>query len=48
MFNIVVADAHHMERYLSSRTNKNDKNDAIGIAEALRAGLIKEVLLQEM
>lgn len=45
-FNVTVAEARHLERYLSARTNKNDKNDAIGIAEALRAGLVKPVAIK--
>ena len=45
-FDVVVAEARHLERYLSARTNKNDKNDAIGIAEALRAGLVKPVAIK--
>lgn len=45
-FDVIVAEARHLERYLSARTNKNDKNDAIGIAEALRAGLVKPVAVK--
>lgn len=45
-FDVVVAESHHMERYLSARMNKNDKNDAIGIAEALRVGVVKPVSIK--
>lgn len=45
-FEVIVAEARHLERFLSARTNKNDKNDAIGIAEALRVGLVKPVAVK--
>ena len=39
-------DARHMATALSARINKNDKNDARGIAQMLRVGLYKEVLVK--
>ena len=40
---IICVDARHMATALSSRINKNDRNDARGIAQMVRAGLYKEV-----
>ncbi len=40
---VICVDARHMAAALSSRINKNDKNDARGIAQMIRAGLYKEV-----
>lgn len=45
-FSVVCVDARAMSRVLSNRINKNDKNDAIGIAEMLRAGVYKEVQIK--
>lgn len=39
-------DARHMAAALSARINKNDKNDARGIAQMLRVGLYKEVSIK--
>lgn len=43
---VVCVDARHMAAALSARINKNDKNDARGIAQMMRAGLYKEVLVK--
>ena len=40
---VTCVDARHMAAALSARINKNDKNDARGIAQMLRVGLYKEV-----
>ena len=40
---VQCVDARHMAAALSARINKNDKNDARGIAQMMRAGLYKEV-----
>lgn len=40
---IICVDARHMAAALSARINKNDKNDARGIAKMMRVGLYKEV-----
>lgn len=45
-YEVVMADARHMAGFLASRVNKNDKNDAHGIAQALRAGLVKPVAIK--
>lgn len=45
-YNIICVDARHMAAALSARINKNDKNDAAGIAKMLRAGLYKEVQIK--
>lgn len=45
-YNIKCVDARHMAAGLSARINKNDKNDARGIANMLRAGLYKEVYIK--
>lgn len=42
-FHVKCVDARHMAAALSARINKNDKNDARGIAQMMRAGLYKEV-----
>lgn len=42
-FPVICVDARHMSAALSARVNKNDRNDARGIAQMLRAGLYKEV-----
>lgn len=42
-FSVICVDARHMAAALSARVNKNDKNDARGIAQMLKAGLHKEV-----
>jgi transposase len=39
----VCVDARHMAAALGARTNKNDRNDARGIARMMQAGLYKEV-----
>ena len=41
--NVTCVDARRMAAALSARINKNDKNDARGIAQMMRAGLYKEV-----
>ncbi|WP_341821616.1 IS110 family transposase [Wolbachia endosymbiont (group B) of Idaea biselata] len=43
---VICVDARHMAAALSARINKNDKNDARGIAQMMRAGLYKEVLVK--
>lgn len=43
---VICVDARHMAAALSSRINKNDKNDARGIAQMIRAGLYKEVQIK--
>jgi hypothetical protein len=43
---VLCVDARHMAAALSARINKNDKNDARGIAQMMRAGLYKEVLIK--
>ena len=43
---VICVDARHMAAALSSRINKNDKNDARGIAQMLRVGLYKEVQIK--
>lgn len=45
-FNVICVDARHMAAALSARINKNDKNDARGIAQMMRAGLYKEVQIK--
>ena len=40
---VICVDARHMSKFLSSNINKNDKNDALGIAQMMRANLYKEV-----
>jgi transposase len=40
---VTCVDARHMASALSARINKNDRNDARGIAQMMRAGLYKEV-----
>jgi transposase len=40
---VICVDARHMASALSARINKNDRNDARGIAQMMRAGLYKEV-----
>ncbi|MDN5248387.1 MAG: transposase [Wolbachia endosymbiont of Tyrophagus putrescentiae] len=42
----ICVDARHMAAALSARINKNDKNDARGIAQMMRVGLFKEVLVK--
>lgn len=43
---VTCVDARHMAAALSARINKNDKNDARGIAQMMRVGLFKEVLVK--
>ena len=40
---VICVDARHMAAALSARINKNDQNDARGIAHMLRVNLYKEV-----
>lgn len=40
---VTCVDSRHMAAALSARINKNDKNDARGIAQMMRVGLYKEV-----
>jgi transposase len=42
-FNAVCIEARHAHRFLSSRPNKTDRNDARGIAEMMRLGHFKAV-----
>jgi len=44
--NVKCVDARHMAAALSARINKNDRNDARGIAQMMRTGLYKEVLVK--
>lgn len=44
--NVICVDARHMASALSSRINKNDKNDALGIARVLQTGWYKEVQIK--
>ncbi|UVW83824.1 IS110 family RNA-guided transposase [Wolbachia endosymbiont of Aedes albopictus] len=43
---VTCVDARHMAAALSARINKNDKNDARGIAQMMRVGLFKKVLVK--
>ena len=43
---VKCVDARHLNAFLSMKINKTDKNDARGIAEALRLGAFKEVYLK--
>lgn len=43
---VTCVDSRHMAAALAARINKNDKNDARGIAKMMRAGLYKEVLVK--
>jgi transposase len=43
---VICVDARHMAAALSARINKNDKNDARGIAQMLRVNLYKEVTIK--
>lgn len=43
---VICVDARHMAAILSLNVNKTDRNDARGIADALRAGLYREVCLK--
>lgn len=43
---VVCVDARHMAAVLSTTPNKNDKNDARGIAQALRAGYVRLVSIK--
>jgi transposase len=43
---VICVDARHMAAILSLNVNKTDRNDAQGIAHALRAGLYREVHLK--
>lgn len=45
-FSVVCADARHMACALSARVNKNDRNDAQGIARMLRVGLVRPVAVK--
>ena len=45
-FNIVVIDARLMSGVLKVNINKNDKNDARGIADAIRGGIFKKIHLK--
>jgi len=45
--NAICVDARHMSRLLQARKiNKNDKNDALGIADMMRVNLYKEVKIK--
>lgn len=43
---VTCVDARHMAAALSARINKNDKNDALGIAQMMRVNLYKEVKIK--
>ena len=43
---VICVDARHMAAALSARINKNDRNDARGIGQMMRAGLYKEVKIK--
>lgn len=43
---VTCVDARHMAAALAARINKNDKNDARGIAKMMRVGLYKETLVK--
>jgi transposase len=43
---VICVDARAMAKALSARINKNDKNDALGIAQMMRANLYKEVKIK--
>ena len=43
---VLCVDARHMAAALSARINKNDRNDARGIAKMLRAELYREVQIK--
>ena len=45
-FPVECLDARHLNGFLSVKVNKTDKNDARGIAEALRCGAYKSVHLK--
>lgn len=45
-FPVECLDARHLHAFLSVKINKTDKNDARGIAEALRCGAYKSVHLK--
>ena len=43
---VICVDARHMAAVLSTNPNKNDRNDARGIAQAVRAGYIRTVCIK--
>lgn len=43
---VICVDARAMAKALSARINKNDKNDALGIAQMMRVNLYKEVQIK--
>ena len=43
---VVCIDARHVSTFLKLKINKTDKNDARGIAEALRCNIVKEIHLE--
>ncbi|MCH9628168.1 MAG: hypothetical protein S4CHLAM2_18230 [Chlamydiales bacterium] len=43
---VVCVDARHMAAVLSTNPNKNDRNDARGIAQALRVDYIRPVTIK--
>lgn len=45
-FPAICVDARHMAAALSARINKNDRNDGRGIANMMRVGLYREVLVK--
>ena len=45
-FPAICVDARQMAATLSARPNKNDKNDARGIAQMMRAGLYRDVQIK--
>lgn len=44
--NVICVDARHMAKALSARINKNDQNDARGIANMIRVNCYKEVAIK--
>ncbi len=44
--NVICVDARHMAAALSAKINKNDKNDARGIAQMMRVDLYKTVQIK--
>ena len=44
--NVICVDARHMAAALSARINKNDKNDAYGIANMMRLGWYRSIQIK--
>lgn len=43
---VICIDARHVSAILSTTVNKTDRNDAFGLANATRCGMVKEVYLK--